>query len=543
MRSIGIDIGTLSIKVADVELAGRSIVVRDFLEIPYSLDISQDKHVEILAALNRIASSYDPHSCKFSIGVSQDRVSIRKKSFPFKERIKIIKSLPFELEDEIPFDQDKAIFDAKIIEQTSDGSQVLACATPNQYIEELLELANEAGIDPDVISTDGFALSNLFTNWWLSPSEVSQSVSQSAEVFIHLGHSKSILVIVKDGRLLETRSIQIGGLDAVKAIQKTYDISYAEALKGLQEKGFVLTKNDGATKDQITFSNAIINALNPLIFEIKKTLVEFESTSGITVQNASLLGGLSHLVNVGPFFTQRLGIMSNPVNHLSSGMKVYAAQTNELLKDSAIAIGLAIEGLKKPKNPAINFRKGEYAKAGADATLFWNKWKKTIQYAAAAIVVFTIYSYSRDAISVSLVGKADSALSTVARSPAVGLRGAEARPGNIRRYIREKKKEINDYQKLGDLKNINSPLDIITKISSALPPVRSLPVDIRQLSVRSETVNLQGEISTTDQLNTMKSLLRNLAVDKQLQDLPPTISSKDGRLVFHVSFKMDRKVR
>lgn len=544
MRSIGIDIGTLSIKVADVELAGRSLILRDFLEIPYTLDISTDKRIEILSALARIAQSYDPHTCKFVVGISQDRVSVRNKNFPFREKVKILKSLPFELEDEIPFDQDKAVFDAKVVKFSGVTSEVLACATPNKYVEDLIKLTNEAGIDADVISTDGFALSNLFTNWWTSPPEAqNMDESSPADVYLHMGHSKTVLMVMQNQTLIETRSIQVGGYEVVKAIQKTYEISFAEGLKGLQEKGFVLTKNDGATKDQVTFSNAIINALNPLVTELKKTIVEIESEKSISIQGIQLLGGLSHLVNIAPFLTNKLGIICNPISHLSSGIKVYAAQTNELQKDSAIAIGLAIEGLKKPKNPAINFRKGVFAKAGANATVFWKKWKKTVQYATAALLVFTVYSYTREMFAVSLVDKATEALTSVARSPAVGLKGAQARPGAIGTYIREKKKEINDHQKLADLKVINSPLDLINKITNALPPRTKLPVDIRQFAVRSESVVIQGELSSQDQLNTMKSLLRNLAIDKKLQELQPTITSKDGRMVFHMSFKMDRKVK
>lgn len=544
MRSIGIDIGTLSIKVADVELAGRSVVLRDFLEIPYSLDISTDKKIEILAALNRIASSYDPHQVKFVIGISQDRISVRRKTFPFRERIKVLKSLPFELEDEIPFDQDKAVYDAKILKFQGTTSDVLACATPNKYIEELISLCNEGGLDPDIVSSDGFALANLFTNWWSAPPEA-ETVGETtgADIYLHLGHSQTVMMVLQNNVLIETRSIQVGGLDIVKAIQKTYEISYAEALKGLQEKGFVLTKNDGASKDQVTFSNAIIKALTPLVNELKKTIIEIESEYSISIQNIQLLGGVSHLVNIAPYLTQRLGVICNPISHLTTGIKVYAAQTNELMKDSAIAIGLAIEGLKKPKNPAINFRKGDFAKAGANATIFWKKWKKTVQYVSAALLIFFVYSYARDMVALSLVDKADTTLSTVARSPAVGLRGAQARPGAISKFIREKKKEINDHKKLADLKVINSPLDLINKISKALPQRKNLPVDIRQFSVRSEFVVLQGEVSSQDQLNTLKSLLRNLSPDKKLQDLPPTITSKDGRMVFHMSFKMDRKVK
>ena len=544
MRSIGIDIGTRSIKVADVELSGRSLALRDFYEIPYSLDISQDKRIEILAALNRIAGSYDPGHCKFVISVPQDRVSIRRKNFPFREKLKILKSLPFELEDEIPFDQDKAIFDAKITSFSGNTSEVLACATPNKYIEDLIKVSNEGGLDPDVISTDGFALSNLFTSWYATPPET-DTITQSnqADMYLHIGHSKTIIMIIQNNHLIETRSIQMGGLEMVKSIQKVYEISYAEALKGLQEKGFVLTKNDGATKDQITFSNAILKALNPLVNEIKKTIVEIESEYNVSIQAANLLGGASHLVNIAPYLTQKLGIVATPISHLTSGIKVYASQTNELMKDSAIAIGLAIEGLKKPKNPAINFRKGIFAKAGASSQAFWKKWKKTVQYATAAVLLFAVYSYTREMAALSLVEKSQDALVNVARSPNIGLKGAQARPAAISKFIREKKKEISDHQKLADLKDINSPLDIINKISNTLPQRKVLPVDIRQFSVRSELVSIQGEISTQAQLNTMKGFLRNLSSDKKLQDLPPSITSKDGRVVFHVSFKMDRKAK
>jgi general secretion pathway protein L len=544
MRSIGIDIGTLSVKIADVELAGKAVVLRDFLEIPFSLDISQDKHIQILSAISRIAQTYDAHHCKFVIGVSQDRVSVRQKTFPFREKVKILKSLPFELEDEIPFDQDKAVFDAKIIKQHGNSSDVLACATPNKYIEDLIKVTNEGGIDPDVISSDGFALSNLFTNWWSAPPEA-QTLPETnqADVYLHIGHSKTILMVLQNNILIETRSIQMGGLEIVKAIQKTYEISFAEGLKGLQEKGFVLTKNDGATKDQITFSNAIIKALNPLISEVKKTILEIESELSISIQSIQLMGGVSHLVNIAPYMSQKLGVVCTPFNHLTSGIKVYASQTNELLKDSAISIGLAIEGLRKPKNPAINFRKGAFVKAGANATAFWKKWQKTVQFVSAALVIFMIYAYSREMLALSLSDKATDALTNVAKSPAVGLKGPAARPSAIEKFIRDKKKEISDHQKLADLRVINSPLEIINKISSALPQRKNLPVDIRQFSVRSEFVELQGEVSTQDQLNTMKSLLRNLATDKKLQDLPPSISSKDGRMVFHMSLKMDRKVK
>ncbi len=551
MRSIGIDIGSLGIKVAEVELSGRSLILRDYVEIPFSLDVSMDKRIEAIDALRKIASHFDPHTTRYMVGISQDRVSIRHKIFPFRERVKIVKSLPFELEDEIPFDQDKAMFDAKILKTQGSQSELLAVATPKKYIEDILQLLSDAGIDPEIISTEGFAFTNLFTPWWIPPQESAlthgdeilsegDNLKKSAEIYLQMGHAKTLMVVVQDMVPIEIRSIPIGGLDSVKAIQKTYEISYAEALKGLQEKGFVLTKNDGATKDQITFSNTIQRALQPLTFEIKKTILELESKYQLSIQAVHLLGGMSNLINIGAYITQKLGVMSNPYNHLNDSIKIYANHTAELQKNSALAIGLAIEGLKKPKAPAINFRKGEFSKSGAAGAGFIQKWKTTFQYVGVALALFFVFAYMREMFATQLSEKSSEALKTVARSPSVGLKGS-VRQQQIEQFIREKKKEVNDYQKLSELKTINSPLEVMNKLSRSLPDRNRFPVDIRQLSVRNELVSMQGEVSTKDQLTTLKNAVRAISIDKKVLDQPVSIESKTGRMTFSLSFKVDRK--
>jgi general secretion pathway protein L len=550
VRSVGIDIGSLSIKVADVELNGRILALRDYVEIPFSLDNSLDKKIQIIDGLRRIASHYDPHHTRYVVAISQERVIVRHKIFPFKERVKIIKSLPFELEDEIPFDHEKAIFDAKVLKTQGSQSELLAVATPKKYVEEILQLLNDAGIDPEIISAEGFALANLFTPWWTPPPEEPLSVSDisiqevepqgSAEVYLQIGHTKTLMIVVRKNSPIEIRSLPIGGLDSVRAIQKTYEISYPEALKGLQEKGFVLTKNDGATKDQITFSNTIQRALQPLTFEVKKTILELESKYRVNVQAVYLLGGMSNLINIGPYFTQKLGVMTNPYNHLTDNLKIYANHTNELQKNSAIAIGLAIEGLKKPKAPAINFRKLEFAKFGTAGANFWKKWKSTFQYASIALLLFFVYAYMREIFSVRLSDTSNDALKTVARSPAVGLKGS-VRQSQIEQFIREQKKAITDHQKLSELQGIQSPLEVINKITRTLPDRTKFPIDIREFNIRNELVSLQGELSTQDQVNLLKNSIKSISTDNQVVEQPVTITSKTGRLTFSLSFKVDRK--
>jgi general secretion pathway protein L len=260
----------------------------------------------------------------------------------------------------------------------------------------------------------------------------------------------------------------------------------------------------------------------------------------VNVQAVYLLGGMSNLINIGPYFTQKLGVMTNPYNHLTDNLKIYANHTNELQKNSAIAIGLAIEGLKKPKAPAINFRKLEFAKFGTAGANFWKKWKSTFQYASIALLLFFVYAYMREIFSVRLSDTSNDALKTVARSPAVGLKGS-VRQSQIEQFIREQKKAITDHQKLSELQGIQSPLEVINKITRTLPDRTKFPIDIRELNIRNELVSLQGELSTQDQVNLLKNSIKSISTDNQVVEQPVTITSKTGRLTFSLSFKVDRK--
>src|ERR1700752_2930936 len=97
--SVGIDIGTYSIKVADVEATSKSYVVRRVQEFPLSLDLTKDRKIEIIDTLRTLLSQYKPEQTQFIFGVSQKYISARLLSFPFRERFKVQKAVASQLED------------------------------------------------------------------------------------------------------------------------------------------------------------------------------------------------------------------------------------------------------------------------------------------------------------------------------------------------------------------------------------------------------------------------------------------------------------
>src|SRR5438105_2918095 len=99
MRTVGIDIGSYSIKVAEIESNLKSATVRDFYEIELTHELGQDLRLEKLEAIRRIANQYDPSTYRIIVGMGSEFSSQRILTFPFLERRKILQSLPFELED------------------------------------------------------------------------------------------------------------------------------------------------------------------------------------------------------------------------------------------------------------------------------------------------------------------------------------------------------------------------------------------------------------------------------------------------------------
>ena len=86
-----------------------------------------------------------------------NKFSQRTVTFPFSDRKRVEKALPFELEDSIPFSLDDVELDHLLLDRTEPGaekkkeSSVLGIMLPKTVLRQHLELLGSAGVDPQVI--------------------------------------------------------------------------------------------------------------------------------------------------------------------------------------------------------------------------------------------------------------------------------------------------------------------------------------------------------------------------------------------------------
>lgn len=560
MKILGIDVGTHSIKVAEIDAATKSYSLTNFLEYPLSADPAKDRSLEIIDRLRTLTALYDPNNTRFVIGVPQHRVSLHHRRFPFRERQKIYKSLAFELEDEIPLDVDETIFEAKIVEYAGVSADVLTIACPKDVVAEALTLAKDGGFDPEIISVEGLAFANTFEAWNIAPPETSPSAPfntdaesatpslmtapQSGRIVLNIGHSRTLLLVYRGSSLVAVRSILWGGADIAEAIGRVFSVPIYEAVKVLQTKSFILINTIGASRDQLLMSKTVSESVDNLVHDLRLTMLEVKAAFALELTQIEIFGGVSQIQNLPAYLTQALEIPTNHGHHLSHHKSIKFETTAHIEAVSTVAIGLAIEGMRRPRNPAVNLRKGEFARENVTFKRFWEQWRTIVQISAAALVIVMAYSIVRDTLATSLVDAVNSRVSDVAGKIA-GLKGAQANASGVERYIKRQKTAIKNRETLMELDSYNSSMDILARLAEKLPvtipPVPGKGLNVHRLVIDNEDVTIEGRADGPGLITAIEAALTEIAKPKTLAKAQPTSVLEGPGAPFAYKIKVNRK--
>jgi general secretion pathway protein L len=550
---VGIDVGSYSVKVCVVESTKKGLHLTQYYEKPIINNNPFDRDLEVIEFLRSELASFDPLNTRFVLGLPQEFVSIRYKTFPFRDRIKILKSLPFELEEDLPFNTDDTIFDGRITRMDSAQSEVLACASPSDIIKKYVQLMKDSAVQTSLLTPDGLAFANLFINWTdavpvsaepissLENVEQTPQPSKPLNIVLNIGYTKTLVLLFDQGRLLDIRSLSWGGKVIADALAKKYDFPLAEALKQLQNSAFILTSNDGATTDQIFYSTLIASTITELVKDLKFTIIEFQSQYNCTIENIVMSGGVSKIQNLGPYLTQGLEIPVNKQSILDSYPDVHFEKSIQNDIACGTALGLALEGLRKPRNPPLSLLKGEFVQKSNKIVVFYEKWADTIKYATFIFIAFFIYASFRDSFALSMFDRSVEVMKDQAKNIAK-LKGGKANEVNIKKFISERKKVIKQMKTLSGIASMNSATTIMKKINDAIPSKQILPIEVSRLMIKEKKVLLEGYVAETKDVELLEQAFKNLATGK-IQTSAPPLPAKTGRRTFHFEFEVDRNTQ
>lgn len=540
---VGIDIGSYSIKIAELKATAKSYALKNFREIPLSPDPTKDKKIQIIDILRNLTIEYNPEQTKFILGVRQSHVSVRNKQFPFKERFKVLRSIPFELEDEVPLDQDEAVFEAKILSYNNQLTDVLAIACPKVFVQEVVDLAQDCGIELELLSIEGLALSNLFEDWQNAPPNIIREDppvpgSRSAEVVLEIGHTSTRVLVFSQNVLLTVRHMDWGVKTVADSIAQRYGLHHIEALKELQTKAYIILQRDSATHEQKLFSDVIQGAVDPFISSLRLLIYEIQTEFSVTFGQGHMLGGGCQIRNLGPYISQGLDIPFNRFSYFDRIPHVEINTSPQIEMTAAVAIGLAIEGLRRPRNPAINLLKDEFAPEQNSFSYFWEAWGTSIKVAAACFVLVWVYGVVRDSTSEGLDNQSYETLREQATKLA-GLKGKDASLNKIEAFIREQKAEQKNRKVMEKVLEMNSAMDVLKKISLTSPNKKQLEFEVLRLKIENDLVEIQGLMPSSSSPQSLEETLKSMALGRKLETFPSQTAT-GGKKYFGYRFKTDR---
>lgn len=498
-KIIGVDVGSYSVKVAEVERSFKSFAFTNFYErrIQYNELLSPEESVAI--ALQGILDDNDLSWDLVCAGMPGQRVSSRLLTFPFGSAKKINQTVTFEMESHIPFDISEVLLDYSVVWSTKDASKVLVAYLRKGEFAKQLSTLQGVGIDPRYFGAEGVELVHLVTLGMVPP--------EGAYAIIDLGHEKTTVAICQGKQLSYVRAISIAGKAVTEAIAKALEVPYEEAERIKIEMGQVSSGQREAVDEMSTkIGNAIDGVFADLFLHLRQTLFTFSDTEGVPVEGIFICGGTSRMPGLDHALTDTLKQNVAQLNALDFHFcHLLHGEANRHVIPQALA--LALRGVAAGGPHDINFRQGEFAFTG-DVEQLGGSMRRVVIVAglivALALGHFTIKYYSLK----KRLGKLQSDVASLV---------TQALPGTPKRALKTtqlalsviKGKQNEMRERIAKLEEILglSPLDVLAEISKTLPSREELTLDVNNLSISQSRATFSGATDSFESVDRIKRAL------------------------------------
>lgn len=334
--SIGIDIGSKTIKIVEIEKEGKGYKLAASGAVGYEgvhpADAKDDKELVPLSdVIRKLHKEAHIRGKEVSVALPESLVFTRTIKFPPLTDQEVESAVKWEAEQYIPIPLSEAIVEHQIVERSQNaqgGVIVLLVASPRALVEKYIKLLAGAGLTTVGVETEALAISRS-----LSP-------ETGTVLLLDFGAQSSDIVVVKDGMVRFSRSIPTAGEAFTRALSQSLGIEYqqAEAYK----KTYGLSKDlEGKVKESLA---PVFNLVGE---EIKKAIHFYQTEEkGEAPQSVVVSGGTSSMPEAVSTLTSILGVevvVGNPFAKI-----LLNEQTAKNLANYAslysVAVGLALRG-------------------------------------------------------------------------------------------------------------------------------------------------------------------------------------------------------
>lgn len=348
--SVGVDLGTSSIKVVELTLRnGRPFLVNygsvslDFGDISSGLagGLSfESRRRSYFIALLKKMNIKNPESIYISMPGFSGLVSLVE--FPEMNEKDLAQAIQFEAHKYVPMEMDEVALSWDIVkrehqteaqksqEKKSGKIEVLLVAALKKDIEQIGGLFKATSFKLKAIELETFSIARALVGDDLG-----------TYLIIDIGFKVCNFVLVHKGIVRANRNIDVGGNEITNTISESMNITFDRA-EQLKKSG-----RDLFHRNELSI---LFPSLDLAVSEAQRVIAAFgERNKQVSVGKVFLSGGSSGLKGVDKFFTDKLGIpceVGNPWSRIDydASLSPHLARMGGAY---SVAIGLALRGIEE----------------------------------------------------------------------------------------------------------------------------------------------------------------------------------------------------
>lgn len=472
MRILGLDLGSTSIKAVEIESGFGRFEIHDYHE--HKIESGEEPTL----AINRLLQALPKKPDRIAVALPTRNLTFRNLRLPTRDRKEIQSSVGFELDDELPFSIDRAVYDYSILAQSKQGTEVHVAATLKTHLEDFLNLWNQAGINPDIVTSESWAYRTLLNR------VIPMSEQEEPILLAQIGDRRTTLYIHWHGTPVLSREITWGGNDLTQAIAEKYQLSPEQAKAAKLDHGFVISSSQKGeiTPEQEDFSEILMVPIRQLISAIRQAEFTSKSMTHHSLSRIYLAGGTMLLPGLARAIEETFSIPVRPLRSLSalSSSGVTYSDHSDASFILAASIGLCMVGTDR--SSLINFRVGEFTKKSASRELNLTNLKKPL-LATSLVLTSMIVSLTLESTTYNTKIKSTDAELAKALKSFFGSISSSA----IRTYMSNTttlksniNKELDKQREIVKLSSPNphSPIELLKSLSATIP--KDVIVDLIQ---------------------------------------------------------------
>lgn len=336
-KVIGLDIGTSTIKMAELEVSRNKVELLSFGFTPTPANSLNGGEItnasSVAGAVRKLVSEVRSKRKQVATGLWGTAVIVKKITIPRIEKKLIAGQIQWEAEQYLPFDINSISLAYHVINPngSSETMDLLLIAAQHELVNQYRTAVHDAGLELAILDVSGFALANAF--------EANYGRLGETIGIINIGSGVTNFVVITQGEVIFSRDVAIGGFNYTNEISKELGVTLpeAESLK-LSAVGM------GAVPDQV---HSIISTTNDLVTDEIRNSFEFfvGSNNGAVLHRCFVTGGSSSIPGLMEQISKTTQVSTermNPFQRIKATRNFSEPYLRQIAPFASVALGLGI---------------------------------------------------------------------------------------------------------------------------------------------------------------------------------------------------------